>query len=93
MPPELAEQFPIVKEMLKLFSITTYELDGFEADDIIGSLAKVAEGEGIEVYIMTGDKDALQLAAKDINVCITKKGVSEIEVYNYDRMVLYPLSS
>ncbi|MDK0542630.1 DNA polymerase I [Clostridium perfringens] len=87
MPPELAEQFPIVKEMLKLFSITTYELDGFEADDIIGSLAKVAEGEGIEVYIMTGDKDALQLAAKDINVCITKKGVSEIEVYNYDRMV------
>ncbi len=58
MPPELAEQFPIVKEMLKLFSITTYELDGFEADDIIGSLAKVAEGEGIEVYIMTGDKDA-----------------------------------
>ncbi|MDK0696323.1 DNA polymerase I [Clostridium perfringens] len=87
MPPELAEQFPIVKEMLKLFSITTYELDGFEADDIIGSLAKVAEGEGIEVYIMTGDKDALQLAAKDINVCITKKGVSEIEVYNYDRMI------
>ncbi len=87
MPPELAEQFPIVKEMLKLFSITTYELDGFEADDIIGSLAKVAEGEGIEVYIMTGDKDALQLATKDINVCITKKGVSEIEVYNYDRMV------
>lgn len=87
MPPELAEQFPIVKEMLKLFSITTYELDGFEADDIIGSLAKVAEGEGIEVYIMTGDKDALQLAAKDINVCITKKGVSEVEVYNYDRMV------
>ncbi|MBI6034985.1 DNA polymerase I [Clostridium perfringens] len=87
MPPELAEQFPIVKEMLKLFSITTYELDGFEADDIIGSLAKVAEGEGIEVYIITGDKDALQLAAKDINVCITKKGVSEIEVYNYDRMV------
>lgn len=87
MPPELAEQFPIVKEMLKLFSITTYELDGFEADDIIGSLAKFAENEGIEVYIMTGDKDALQLASKDINVCITKKGVSEIEVYNYDRML------
>lgn len=87
MPPELAEQFPIVKEMLKLFSITTYELDGFEADDIIGSLAKFAENEGIEVYVMTGDKDALQLASKNINVCITKKGVSETEVYNYDRMV------
>lgn len=87
MPPELAEQFPIVKEMLKLFSITTYELDGFEADDIIGSLAKFAENEGIEVYVMTGDKDALQLASENINVCITKKGVSETEVYNYDRMV------
>ncbi|MGG5462623.1 DNA polymerase I [Clostridium sp. B9] len=87
MPPELAEQFPIVKDMLKLFSITTYELDGFEADDIIGSLAKFAEEEGIEVFIMTGDKDALQLASKNINVCITKRGVSETEVYNFDRMV------
>lgn len=87
MPPELAEQFPIVKEMLKLFSITTYELEGFEADDIIGSLAKFAEDEGIEVYIMTGDKDALQLASNNINVCITKKGVSEVEVYNHNRMV------
>lgn len=87
MPPELAEQFPIVKDMLKLFSITSYELDGFEADDIIGSLAKFAEGEGIEVFIMTGDKDALQLASQNINICITKRGVSETEVYNFDRMV------
>ncbi|WP_300347388.1 DNA polymerase I [Clostridium sp.] len=87
MPEELSEQFPIVKKMLKLFSITTYELDGFEADDIIGSLAKFAEGEGIEVFVMTGDKDALQLASQNINVCITKRGVSETEVYNFDRMV------
>ena len=47
MPPELAEQFPIIKEILKLLSITIYELDGFEADDIIGSLAKHAEKKNI----------------------------------------------
>ncbi|MPQ45093.1 5'-3' exonuclease, partial [Clostridium tarantellae] len=87
MPPELAQQFPIVKEMLSLLAINIYELDGFEADDIIGTLAKFAENKGIEVYIVTGDKDALQLASKNIKVCITKKGVSDREVYDYNRMV------
>ncbi len=48
MPPELAEQFPIVKELLDLLSISKYEIDGFEADDIIGSLAKYAEKNNIE---------------------------------------------
>ncbi|MDO4534238.1 MAG: DNA polymerase I [Clostridium perfringens] len=87
MPEELAGQFPIVKEMLKLLSINIYEIDGFEADDIIGTLAKYAQSEGIEVYIVSGDKDTLQLADKNIKVCITKKGVTEKEVYDYDRMV------
>lgn len=87
MPPELAEQFPIIKEMLTLFAINIYELDGFEADDIIGTLAKYAESKGIEVYIVTGDKDALQLASDNIKVCITKKGVSDKEVYDGKRMI------
>ncbi|MGL5243927.1 MAG: 5'-3' exonuclease, partial [Sarcina sp.] len=87
MPEELAEQFPLVKEMLSLLAINTYELDGFEADDIIGTLAKYAESKGIEVYIITGDKDALQLASDNIKVCITKKGVSDKEIYDYKRMV------
>ena len=87
MPEELASQFPLVKEMLKLLSINIYEIDGFEADDIIGTLAKYAQSEGIEVYIVSGDKDTLQLADKNIKVCITKKGVTEKEVYDYDRMV------
>lgn len=87
MPEELASQMPLVKEMLKLLSINIYEIDGFEADDIIGTLAKYAQGEGIEVYIVSGDKDTLQLADKNIKVCITKKGVTEKEVYDYDRMV------
>jgi DNA polymerase-1 len=87
MPDELRGQFPIVKEMLGLLDINIYELDGFEADDIIGTLAKFAESRGIEVYIVTGDRDALQLATEKINVVITKKGVSEVEIYNEKRMV------
>lgn len=87
MPPELAEQFPIIKEMLTLFAINIYELDGFEADDIIGTLAKYAENKDIEVYIVTGDKDALQLASDNVKVCITKKGVSDKEVYDGKRML------
>ena len=87
MAPELAEQFPLIKEILSLLSITIHEIDGFEADDIIGSLAKYAEKNGIEVFIVTGDKDALQLASDNINVIITKKGVSETANYNYETFV------
>lgn len=84
MPEELAEQFPIIKDILEFLSISRYEIDGFEADDIIGSLAKYAEKNGIEVYIVTGDKDALQLASDNINIVINKKGVTETAIYNYD---------
>ncbi|MGL5574657.1 MAG: DNA polymerase I [Sarcina sp.] len=87
MPDELREQFPIVKEVLEMLSVTRYEMDGFEADDLIGSLAKYAEGQGMEVFIMTGDKDALQLATDNTNVCITKKGVSEIDCFDRARMI------
>ena len=87
MAPELAEQFPLVKELLDLMSITKYEIEGFEADDIIGSLAKYAEKNNIEVYIVTGDRDALQLASENINVLITKKGVSEVAKYDYKTFV------
>lgn len=86
MPPELAEQFPVVKELLELLSINIFEIDGFEADDLIGTLATFAADKEIEVYIVTGDKDALQLASENINVIITKKGMTEKEVYDKNRM-------
>ena len=82
MPPELGEQFPIMKEVLRLLAVNIYEIDGFEADDIIGTLAKFAEKNNIEVFIVTGDRDALQLASKNIKVVITKKGVTETAVYD-----------
>ena len=87
MPPELGEQFPIIKEVLNLLAVNIYEIDGFEADDIIGTLAQFAEKNNIEVFIVTGDKDALQLASKNINVVITKKGVTETAIYDYDKFM------
>jgi DNA polymerase-1 len=87
MPDELAEQFPLIKEMLELFAIDIFEIDGFEADDLIGTLSKFAEKQGIEVYIVTGDRDALQLASDNIKVIINKKGMTEKEIYDRNRMI------
>lgn len=87
MPEELNEQFPVLKELLNLLAIDIFEIDGFEADDLIGTLAVFAESKGIEVYIVTGDRDALQLATDNIKVVITKKGMSEKEIYDKTRMI------
>jgi DNA polymerase-1 len=87
MPPELAEQFPTLKELLNLLAIDIFEIDGFEADDLIGTLAVFAEEKNIEVYIVTGDRDALQLASDNIKVVITKKGMSEKEIYDRNKMI------
>ncbi len=82
MPPELAEQFPIIKELFKLMGIKVFEIEGFEADDIIGTVSNFAEKNDTEVFVVTGDKDALQLASDNTNVVITKKGVTETAVYD-----------
>ena len=82
MPPELAEQFPIIKELLKFMGIKIFEIEGFEADDLIGTVSKFAENNNTEVFVVTGDKDALQLASDSTKIVITKKGVSETAVYD-----------
>jgi DNA polymerase-1 len=81
MPSELAEQMPILKEVLDAFKIHRVELEGFEADDLIGTIAKFCENENVYPYIITGDRDALQLVSDKTKVLITKKGISELEVY------------
>lgn len=63
--------------------IKTFEIDGFEADDIIGTISKFGEENDMEVYVVTGDKDALQLASEKTKVVITKKGVTETAIYDY----------
>lgn len=80
-PPTLHEQMPLVRKMAKAFGIPIYEVDGFEADDIIGTLAKKAEEKGFNVDIVTGDLDALQMVDDRINVLTTRKGLSDIVTY------------
>lgn len=82
MPPELAEQFPIIKELLKFMGIKIFEIEGFEADDLIGTVSKFAENNETQVFVVTGDKDALQLASDNTKIVITKKGVSETAIYD-----------
>lgn len=82
MPDELAMQMPIVKEILDVLRIARMELQGYEADDLIGTLARVCIGEGMEVNIITGDKDALQLVAIGAKVHITKKGITQLKLYD-----------
>ncbi len=87
MPPELAMQIPLLKDVLRAMNIKQLELEGFEADDIIGTIAKKAEEAGLEPYIITGDKDELQLASEVTKVIITRKGVSEFDIYDKQAMI------
>lgn len=82
MPPELVMQMPLLKEVLSAMNIMQLETDGWEADDIIGTVAAKAEAEGLDVLIITGDRDELQLATDKTSVLITKKGISEFDLYN-----------
>lgn len=68
MPDELAEQMPVIKEVLRAYNIPIFEMQGYEADDVLATLAVKAEKEGFEVYIVTGDKDMLQLVDSKIKV-------------------------
>ncbi|MCI8631178.1 MAG: DNA polymerase I [Firmicutes bacterium] len=87
MSPELAMQLPLLKDVLAAMNIKMLEIDGFEADDIIGTVTKRAEEEGLEPYIITGDKDELQLASDITKVIITRKGISEFEMYDRQAMI------
>ena len=83
MLPELKQQVPLMKEMLKALNIKTTELAGFEADDILGTLSKAGEEQGLEVSVISGDRDLLQLATEHVKIRIpkTKKGKTEINFY------------
>ena len=87
MPNELGEQLQPLKELLDTFNIHRMEMAGFEADDLIGTVAKIGEDNDFKVFIVTGDKDAIQLASHKTTTLITKKGVGEVEEYNYDSVI------
>ncbi|MFJ7971081.1 DNA polymerase I [Psychrobacillus sp. NPDC096389] len=80
-PPELSEQFPYVRKLIDAYGIKRYELEMYEADDIIGTLSKQADANGQQVVIVSGDKDLTQLATENTTVYITRKGITDIEKY------------
>lgn len=89
MPGELAVQVPVIKEVLDAMNIKRLESEGYEADDIIGSVSLCAEKKGMEVVIVTGDRDSFQLASAvtRIKMPTTKGGKTETEEYDYNKIV------
>lgn len=89
MPEELRQQVPIIQDVLKAMGIPLVMKGGLEADDILGTLAKKAESEGMEVTLLSGDRDLLQLASENIKISIpkTKKGGSEVEEYHTKEVI------
>ena len=97
MPAELHEQVPVLKDVLHAMGIATMEKAGLEADDLLGTVAKRSEALGMEVTVLSGDRDLLQLATEHIRIRLpkTKGGVTETENYNtqdvIDRYQVTPL--
>lgn len=94
MPDDLRMQMPVLKEVLDALGIFWIELPGYEADDLMGTLTKQAQEEGIKSVILTGDKDILQLVNDDIMVALPKRGISQLNEYGpqevFDELGLYP---
>lgn len=89
MPNELAEQMPILKDILHSMNITIIEKEGYEADDVLGTVSKKAEKEGFDVTIVSGDRDTFQLTSNKIKVRIphTKMGKTETEVFDENAVI------
>ena len=85
-PGELSEQLPYIQELLHDLGISTYELENYEADDIIGTFSRIGEENGFDVTIVTGDKDLTQLATEKTTVMVTKSGVMNLEAYTPEHM-------
>ena len=88
MPTELAEQMPIIKDVLRAMNIDIIEKEGYEGDDIIGTLSRYGEQKGLEVVILSGDRDTFQLATDNVRINIprTKGGKTETEIFNREKV-------
>ena len=89
MPNELAMQMPILKDILRAMNIKVIEKEGYEADDILGTLAKWGQKENLDVTILTGDRDSFQLVDKNIRVRIphTSQGKTETDEYTVEKII------
>ncbi|MBP3255019.1 MAG: DNA polymerase I [Clostridia bacterium] len=85
MPDELREQMPIIKEVLRNMNITIIEREGYEADDVLGTLSRRGEEEGINVTILSGDRDTFQLASDIVTIRIPRTKAGKTEEEDFDR--------
>ena len=88
MPNELAEQMPIIKDILKAMNIKIIEKEGYEADDVLGKICKKAEIKGLDVTIVSGDRDTFQLTSEKIKVRIPHTKVGKTEVDTFDKKAI-----
>jgi len=86
MPDDLRPQLEMVREVLESFSIPIYGVEGFEADDVIGTLARIAEERGHSVTIVSGDLDCLQLVTESVEALVPRRGITDTFVYGPDQV-------
>src|SRR3954447_11228600 len=86
-PDLLREQWPHLMPLVEAFGYTNVKVEGFEADDVIASLVRQAREQGIEVMVVTGDRDAYQLVADGVRVMSTSRGITETKVYDRDAVI------
>ena len=89
MPDELATQMPMIKEVLNAMNIDIVELEGYEGDDILGTLSRLGEEKGLDVTILSGDRDTFQLATNKVTIRIprTKQGKTEVDEYDKNKVI------
>lgn len=89
MPEELAEQMPLIKEILRAMHIDIVEKEGYEADDVLGTLSRYGENQGLHVTILSGDRDTFQLATDNVSIRIprTKGGKTETDVFDRHKII------
>lgn len=85
-PPEMNEQLPLIKEILEALNIYILELEGYEADDIIGTFADVGEKSSVFTVIVTADADAYQLLSEKVKILITRKGITQLEEFDLNKL-------
>ena len=89
MPDELAEQMPVIKDILRAMNIDIIEKEGYEADDVLGTLSRYGEKQGLDVVILSGDRDTFQLATDKVSIRIprTKGGKTETDIFDRNKII------
>ncbi|MFP4199298.1 MAG: DNA polymerase I [Halanaerobium sp.] len=87
MPEELVPQISLLQQTIEKLKIPMMAKEGYEADDLLGTLSKEAAEDGYKVYIVTGDRDALQLVSENVNVLYTRKGISDLVKFDLDKVL------